>query len=159
MNRGAALALLVAAAIGLLSASAAFASPYNRNCGKSTYGFLFGPGDAYEMHGPWHIKMSAKEARFLTPRFPPGEFGTHITQGQVPCIVAEAIAFSASLSWLNWPGNNGWSNVKADTYGGTTFIGTFYCAGTPLAGNGVVKLRCAYHKTVIVGSFSIYNYP
>jgi len=160
LGRVATVAALIVAALPL----AARASTYNRWCGTSRDGFLLGPKDSnyetpYEVSGPWHIKTTALEAAKLASEQPPGEFGTHITQTDMPCILANSIATSASKSWLHWTTDSGQTNVSTNTYGGTTHIGDFNCIGQPLQPPKVVKETCTYHHGLIVGAFTVSDNP
>jgi hypothetical protein len=158
-----------AAALGLVGllamAPTASASPYNRDCGSPRDGWVVGQVDPstnnylYVVNGPWHINMTAGEAIRITRRFPPGEFNTRISLSETPCIVGQAIALRASQAWASWPGNSGWVNVSADTYGGTTHIGRFYCNAHP--SDAVASEACTmrYRGGRIIGSFKIYDNP
>lgn len=105
----AALAIL---AVICLSAAAS-ADSYHRDC-QRTGGFLVGNGPHFDwqVRGPYHIDISARTARTIPGRVPPEEFGIRASaRKDVPCDVSADIAEQASLSWLHWLGDNGWSHV------------------------------------------------
>jgi hypothetical protein len=155
--------------LALALPAAAAASRYNRNCGSHRDGWVLGPEDAnyeseYEVLGPWHINMTQGEAIRLARRAPIQEFGYRIKSREIPCLAGTAIASSASYAWLNWPGDDGWTNVVASTSGGNLRIGRFYCTGrTGRTTNGGVaqKETCTmrYRGGKVVGSLKITDNP
>ncbi len=146
-----------AVAFAVVPASAS-ASPWNRSCGSARDGFLLS-NNAYEVHGPWHIKMSESEAATLARREPVQEFGSRITTKQMPCLLAQSIAEAGGNSWTHWRGDDGWTNVKTYTSGGTTIVGTFHCTGYNLRGRNVARETCTWPKHAVVGSFTISKSP
>jgi hypothetical protein len=150
----------------LAAPASASASPYNRNCGTRQDGWVFGPEDAdYEapwiVNGPWHINITEGEAIRLTRVIPIQEFGVRDKLSGTLCFVAEGIAESASIGWVNWPGDEGWVNVVAYTSGAAAQFGRFYCTGYDLPAPAVAKETCTrkYWGGKVVGSFTIRRIP
>jgi hypothetical protein len=135
------------AAVALPSPS--HASPYNRDCGTSRDGWVVGDFNSenetpWEVSGPWHIRMTngPRQAQALLKRFPVQEFNTHVQLGDVPCMVAQGIALSASQRWPRWPAGAGSVRVTLGTSGGDAQLGRYRCTSRNLQPPSVAKVTC-----------------
>lgn len=136
--------------VGVIAALASFvpavaaASPWNRRCGTGQDGFLLGGSDKWEVSGPFHIRMSYPTALSIDLRLPLQEFNTKFAVGDVPCAVAQDVAYAASKAWLHWPGNDGWAKVQWIGYSTGPYLGRVYCKGVSQADGGATET--CHHK-------------
>ena len=162
------LEVIVAAALALTTlaiAPGASASAFDRSCATPRTAFLFGPENAnfempWEVHGPWHIKMTPRAAYLLARRWPPLQNGYRVSATRdVPCWVARSIAERAARAWQHWPGNRGVVRVSTTGMGPSQYVGRFTCAGRNLPAPDVVRLTCHNGANSIYGSFTISRNP
>jgi hypothetical protein len=163
-----ALASAVSMLAGLAFAPLAQASPYNRWCGTSRDGWVVGPSDAnnetqWVVNGPWHIQMTNGHAQApaLLKRFPVQEFNTHISLREVPCLLAQGIATSASEKWPYWGNGAGLVHVSVGTSGGLVRLGLYRCTSKSLEAPEAAEVTCStrFRGSSITGVFTISDNP
>lgn len=153
---------------GLAFAPLAQASSYDHWCGTSHDGWVVGPSDAnnetqWVVNGPWHIQMANEHAQALglLKRFPVQEFNTHIPLREVPCLLAQGIATSASEKWPYWGNGAGPVHVTFGTSGGPVHLGLYHCTSKSLEAPRVAKVTCStrFRGGSIIGVFTISDNP
>jgi hypothetical protein len=166
--RRVALASAVSVLVGLAFAPLAQASPYDRWCGTSQDGWVVGPDNAnnetqWIVNGPWHIQMTNGHAQApaLLKRFPVQEFDTHIPLREVPCLLAQGIATSASEKWPYWGNGAGPVHVSVGTSGGLVRLGLYHCTSKSLEAPKAAKVTCStrFRGSSIIGVFTISDNP
>jgi hypothetical protein len=166
--RRAGLASALSVLVCLALAPFAQASPYNRWCGTSQDGWVVGPSNAnnetqWVVNGPWHIQMrnGHAQAPVLLKRFPVQEFGTHIPLREVPCLLAQGIASSASEKWPYWSNGAGTVHVSVGTSGGLVRLGLYHCTSKSLEAPNVAQVTCStrFRGSGIIGVFTISDNP
>jgi hypothetical protein len=131
--------ILILAVPGLFAAgtfaSAASASPWNRSCGSSRDGFLT-QDNQMEVLGPWQVGMSYGTAKRIDQRV--GIFeGWHISTKDVPCVVAENVAWYGADAWTrHWSGDDGWMGAGWIGAANGPYYGAFHCTGVPWGATG-----------------------
>lgn len=129
---------------------------------------MVGPFDAnnetqWVVNGPWHIEMTNGhvQASALLKRFPAQEFNTHIPLREVPCLLAQGIANSASEEWPYWGNGAGPVHVSVGTSGGLVRFGLYHCTSKSLEAPKVAEVTCStrFRGSSIVGVFTISDNP
>lgn len=139
--------------IGLALPATAQSSPWNRGCGRSG-GFLTNSGKN-QVSGPIYVGMTAATAESIARRVGPGEFGYHFSASRdIPCGVAQAVAFRGANAWEHWSGNNGVVGAGWIGYATGPYFGRFTCTGWNDA-NGLVHESCHHYADAHAGAITV----
>jgi hypothetical protein len=101
------------------------------------------------------------QAPALLKHFPVQEFNTHVPLREVPCLLAQGIANSASEKWPYWSDGAGPVHVSVGTSGGLVRLGLYHCASKSLEAPNPAQVSCStrFRGGGIIGVFTISDNP